>query len=75
MQRLQAGRPLRIVAAGLSRSGSTYQFNMLRLLLMYAVERYVPGGSAEMVHSAHGHKMDELQERHCRSVNLPSQLL
>ena len=60
--RLQKGKPLRLVAAGLSRSGSTYQFNLLRLLLVHAVERHVPGGSAKMVHSAHGHRIEDLQE-------------
>ena len=47
------------VVAGLSRSGSTWQFNALRILLQHAA---AAAGLAESeVGSAHGHSIDELQ--------------
>ena len=59
LRRIQQGRPLRLAAAGLSRSGSTWQFNALRILLQHAA---AAAGLAESeVGSAHGHSIDELQ--------------
>ena len=60
LRRLQAGQSLRIAAAGLSRSGSTWQFNALRLMLQHAVSNYGADPHAQ-AHSAHGHTMDEVQ--------------
>ena len=59
MQRKLPGGSVRVVAAGLSRSGSTWQFNALRILLQHAA---AAAGLAESeVGSAHGHSIDELQ--------------
>ena len=60
LKRIREGQPLRIAAAGLSRSGSTWQFNALRLILQHAVHTYGPRG-AEPPHSQHGHTVDEVQ--------------
>ena len=58
---IDRGEPIRIVAAGLSRSGSTWQFNALRLILQHAIRTYGGPGSKPEAHSAHGHTMDEIQ--------------
>ena len=47
LRRIQNGEPVRIAAAGLSRSGSTWQFIMLTLLLEAVVEQHSPLGLAE----------------------------
>ena len=59
MDRLRHGGSVRIVAAGLSRSGSTWQFNALRILLQHAAKAI--GQPENLVQSAHGHSVDDLQ--------------
>ena len=62
LRRLREGRPMRLVAAGLSRSGSTWQFNALRLLLRHAVRRWGNATGPVVVRSAHGHAIGEVQD-------------
>ena len=59
MHRLRNGGSVRIVAGGLSRSGSTWQFNALRILMQHAAKSV--GLSESTVFSAHGHSIDDLQ--------------
>mmetsp|Transcript_3884 Transcript_3884/g.6460 ORF Transcript_3884/g.6460 Transcript_3884/m.6460 type:complete len:529 (-) Transcript_3884:339-1925(-) len=59
MNRLRTGGRIHVVAAGLSRSGSTWQFNCLRILLEHATQ--AAGLSPQLVHSAHGHSLSELE--------------
>ena len=47
------------MCAGLSRSGSTWQYNALRAALGEALRR---AGSAERVRFAHGHSVAEVEE-------------
>ena len=62
LRRIQQGRPLRLAAAGLSRSGSTWQFNALRIILQHALEAHAPKNKpTPQMHSQHGHTMDEIQ--------------
>ena len=62
LRRIQQGRPLRLAAAGLSRSGSTWQFNALRIILQHALEAHAPKNEpTPQMHSQHGHTMDEIQ--------------
>ena len=68
--RIRRGEPLRVVASGLSRSGSTWQYIMLVLLVEAAVEMHSPLPRAERtVHSAFGHDADAftncLAQRYC----------
>ena len=59
MHRLRNGGSVRIVAGGLSRSGSTWQFNALRILMQHAAKSV--GLPESTVFSAHGHSIDDLQ--------------
>ena len=59
MHRLRNGGSVRIVAGGLSRSGSTWQFNALRILMQHAAKSV--GLPESTVSSAHGHSIDDLQ--------------
>ena len=59
MHRLRTGGSVRIVAGGLSRSGSTWQFNALRILMQHAAKSV--GLPESTVSSAHGHSIDDLQ--------------
>ena len=62
MQRKLPGGSVRVVAAGLSRSGSTWQFNALRIILQHALEAHAPKNKpTPQMHSQHGHTMDEIQ--------------
>lgn len=71
LERLRAGQPLRIAAGGLTRSGSTWQFMALVLLLEAVVERYssFEDEGARTVHAAYGHQQELLDiclgERYC----------
>ena len=59
MHRLRNGGSVRIVAGGLSRSGSTWQFNALRILMQHAAKSV--GLPESTVFSSHGHSIDDLQ--------------
>ncbi|KAL1511350.1 hypothetical protein AB1Y20_006153 [Prymnesium parvum] len=64
LHRIRAGQPIRIVAAGLSRSSSTWQFIALTLLLEAAVELHSPLLPQErMVHNAYFVRSSARQER------------
>ena len=60
MHRLNNDKPVHLLAAGMSRSASTWQFNALRLLLEHAVSSV---NTQIKVHAAHGHALTEL--KHC----------
>lgn len=67
-RRVAAAKPIRVVAAGLSRSGSTLQFLALRLLLTHAIGSH--GRPGLTLQTAHGHAVDRdmqacLDSRYC----------
>ncbi len=70
--RIREGGPLRIVAAGLSGSGSTLQFHALRLLLAHALRTHssLANLTEATLHTADGHARDSgvarcLRQRYC----------
>jgi hypothetical protein len=62
LERIRAGQPLRIAVGGLSRSGSTWQFMVLVLLLEAVVERHssLEEEEAREVHLAYGHRQVDM---------------
>lgn len=65
MSRLRNNLSVHVLAAGMSRSASTWQFNALRVLLEHAVESI---NSPIKVYSAHGHRFSELEPCLLRKV-------
>ena len=71
LHRIRNGQPLRIAAGGLSRSGSTWQYVMLTLLLEEIVERYstIEDEEERAVHSTYSHRQEDLDgclaKRYC----------
>ena len=60
MPRLGQNKSVHLLAAGMSRSASTWQFNALRVLLEHAAASV---DSRIEVHAAHGHALSDLE--HC----------
>jgi len=58
IDRLKNGRQVHLLAAGMSRSASTWQFNALRILIEHAT---ASEGLKVQVHSAHGHRMVDIE--------------